>query len=313
LETFLTSIQGLAGTFTKAQADLLYSPLGHTHTFASLTGKPTTISGYGITDTLTNTVFGRSGAVVAAANDYTFAQLASKPTTISGYGITDTLTNTVFGRSGTVVAAANDYTFAQLASKPTTIAGYGITDFNSLGDARWLALTGGTLTGNLLFTDNSLDIGDATHRPRDIYSSRNIILSASIPSILHANDNNRVTFAGGSALGQTHGSSFQLFGNGAGAGRRGQFLLQCGQPGTPTGDDGAIVFEVNAVEQMVLTQAGQLRLKATAPALRYDSSAVNAAVAVTLGSTGPTGSTAGAPQGWVPVSINGTTRYMPFW
>jgi hypothetical protein len=37
------------------------------------------------------TVFGRSGAVVAAANDYTFAQLASKPTTLAGYGITDAL------------------------------------------------------------------------------------------------------------------------------------------------------------------------------------------------------------------------------
>lgn len=34
-------------------------------------------------------VFGRTGAVVAAQNDYTFAQLASKPTTLSGYGITD--------------------------------------------------------------------------------------------------------------------------------------------------------------------------------------------------------------------------------
>ncbi len=36
-------------------------------------------------------VFGRTGAVVAAANDYTFAQLASKPTTLGGYGITDAL------------------------------------------------------------------------------------------------------------------------------------------------------------------------------------------------------------------------------
>lgn len=33
----------------------------------------------------------RTGAVNAAANDYTFAQLASKPTTLSGYGITDSV------------------------------------------------------------------------------------------------------------------------------------------------------------------------------------------------------------------------------
>lgn len=34
-------------------------------------------------------VFGRTGAVVAASNDYTFAQIGSKPTTLTGYGITD--------------------------------------------------------------------------------------------------------------------------------------------------------------------------------------------------------------------------------
>jgi hypothetical protein len=38
-----------------------------------------------------SSVFGRTGAVVAASNDYTFAQLASTPTTLSGYGITDAL------------------------------------------------------------------------------------------------------------------------------------------------------------------------------------------------------------------------------
>lgn len=34
-------------------------------------------------------VFGRTGAVVATSGDYTFAQIGSKPTTLSGYGITD--------------------------------------------------------------------------------------------------------------------------------------------------------------------------------------------------------------------------------
>lgn len=34
----------------KTYADTLYSALGHSHTFASLTGKPTTLVGYGITD-----------------------------------------------------------------------------------------------------------------------------------------------------------------------------------------------------------------------------------------------------------------------
>lgn len=34
-------------------------------------------------------VFGRTGAVTAQSGDYTFAQIGSKPTTLSGYGITD--------------------------------------------------------------------------------------------------------------------------------------------------------------------------------------------------------------------------------
>lgn len=42
-----------------------------------------------LTSAPVSSVFGRTGAVVAAQDDYTFAQLASKPTTLSGYGITD--------------------------------------------------------------------------------------------------------------------------------------------------------------------------------------------------------------------------------
>jgi hypothetical protein len=64
--------------------------------FADLTGTPTTIAGYGITD----------------AFDGAFASLTSTPTTIAGYGITD----------------AFDGAFSSLTSTPTTLAGYGITD-----------------------------------------------------------------------------------------------------------------------------------------------------------------------------------------
>ena len=57
--------------------DEAFSTLNHTHTFASLTSKPTTLSGYGITDAASST------------HTHTFASLTSKPTTLSGYGITD--------------------------------------------------------------------------------------------------------------------------------------------------------------------------------------------------------------------------------
>lgn len=60
--------------------------------------------------------------------------------------------------------------------------------------------------------------------------------------------------------------------------------------------------------------AGALCLDGSAGAgLRVANTAANAAVAVTLGSVGPTGSTAGNPQGWLRVNIAGTDRYIPFW
>jgi len=52
---------------------------------------------------------------------------------------------------------------------------------------------------------------------------------------------------------------------------------------------------------------------ATGKTLRIVNATANAAVATTLGSVGPTGSTAGNPQGWMRIDINGTDRYMPFW
>ena len=57
-------------------------------TFSSLTGKPTTIAGYGITD----------------AFDGAFGSLSGKPTTIAGYGITDALE---LGTSATTALAGN--------------------------------------------------------------------------------------------------------------------------------------------------------------------------------------------------------------
>lgn len=52
---------------------------------------------------------------------------------------------------------------------------------------------------------------------------------------------------------------------------------------------------------------------ATGKTLRIVNGVANASVATTLGSVGPTGSTAGDPQGWMRVDINGTDRYIPYW
>ena len=73
-----------------------------------------------------SSVFGRTGAIVAAKNDYSFAFLSATPTTISGYGITDAYTKTEV--SAAFAQINHTHTFASITSKPSTLAGYGITD-----------------------------------------------------------------------------------------------------------------------------------------------------------------------------------------
>jgi len=74
---------------------------GGSTAWGDITGTPTTIAGYGITDAF-------NGA---------YGSLTGKPTTIAGYGITD----------------AFNGAFSSLTGKPTTIAGYGITDGGGVG------------------------------------------------------------------------------------------------------------------------------------------------------------------------------------
>jgi hypothetical protein len=50
-QSALDALSTVVGTkITQAQADVLYAAILHSHTFAAITGHPTTVSGYGITD-----------------------------------------------------------------------------------------------------------------------------------------------------------------------------------------------------------------------------------------------------------------------
>lgn len=74
----------------------------------------------------------------------------------------------VFGRTGAVVAASNDYTFVQIGSTPTTISGYGITDAVSLTGAQTLAnktLTAPVMTAPVLGTPASGLLSNTTGFP----------------------------------------------------------------------------------------------------------------------------------------------------
>ena len=56
-----------------------FNPAAHSHSFASLLNKPTTLQGYGITD------------AASISHMHTFSQLQDKPTTVDGYGIVNTI------------------------------------------------------------------------------------------------------------------------------------------------------------------------------------------------------------------------------
>lgn len=106
---------GVTWTYDSAKGSWVTTTSGtiaaHTHTFASLTSKPTTIGGYGITDfnSLGDARWSLSGHV------HTFASLTSKPTSFSGYGIvggnwkvlytngSGVITELALGASGTVL------------------------------------------------------------------------------------------------------------------------------------------------------------------------------------------------------------------
>ena len=125
-----------AGT---ARTNLGISTVGNTGAFSDLTGTPTTISGYGITD----------------AFDGAFSSLTGTPTTVSGYGITDvpddlTDLGITDGTNGQALKTdgsgnfsfgdvATSTAWADITSKPTTISGFGITD---AFDGAYSSLTG---------------------------------------------------------------------------------------------------------------------------------------------------------------------------
>jgi hypothetical protein len=97
-------------------------------------------------------VFGRTGTVVATSGDYTFAQIGSTPTTLLGYGITDSITTTAPITGGGVLNSgltlawdfthANTWTGQQTFSTANVIisTGNGI-DWQASGTGRGVVLT----------------------------------------------------------------------------------------------------------------------------------------------------------------------------
>jgi len=78
-------------------------------TFSSLTGKPTTLSGYGITDGYSSS---NPSGYISSVPAQSFSSLTGKPTTMSGYGITDGYTDTKARLALSLTTTGNDLTAA---------------------------------------------------------------------------------------------------------------------------------------------------------------------------------------------------------
>lgn len=159
-----------------------------------ITNKPTTLSGFGITDGLRSvtqpsgsnvfvTGISTSGTAITYTKSYTKKSLSAVGTSgwtnasIDGNIIPDmsfiaywngaysgTSSNLAYCNKGAFgsFAIKNSLAFSELTSKPTTISGYGITDaytksqVNAIA-AKYLPLTGGTLTGQLKIVASALN------------------------------------------------------------------------------------------------------------------------------------------------------------
>ena len=110
--------------------------------FSSLTGKPTTISGFGITDAF-------DGAYGSLTGTPTIPTAVSDLTNDSGF-----------------ITSVPAQSFSSLTGKPTTIAGYGITDaLSNIADVSGGVSVTGDLTTDEVFLANSTDhkIGKVNH------------------------------------------------------------------------------------------------------------------------------------------------------
>jgi hypothetical protein len=138
---------------------------------AGVSGKPTTLSGYGITDAVGSSDARLSDARTPTAHNQAFSTITGTPTTLSGYGITDGVGSSDARLSDARTPTAHNQAWSTITSTPTTLSGYGITDalpitftaatitYAATVDLDLAALAGGyrtiSLTGALTFTTSN--------------------------------------------------------------------------------------------------------------------------------------------------------------
>ena len=131
---------GITDAFTKTASDARYAPIAGPFPWADVTGTPSSLAGYGITDAYTKTA--SDARFAAIAGPFPWADITGQPTTLGGYGITDAYTKTA--ADARYAPIAGPFPWADVTGTPTTVGGYGITDVytKTAGDARYAAIAG---------------------------------------------------------------------------------------------------------------------------------------------------------------------------
>ena len=185
----LLNLSGDAKVFLSASAADLDDFLT-TVAFSDLTGRPTTISGYGITDAFSGSYADLTNVpstFAPSAHNQAWSTITSTPTTISGYGITDAFSGSYADLTNvpsTFAPSAHNQAWSTITSTPTTISGYGITDafdgaFSSLTGTPTTVSGYGITDVTSTITGSDLDMGGNKVLFGNVYSAVSDLPSAS--------------------------------------------------------------------------------------------------------------------------------------
>ena len=249
-ESFL--IKGGTGitTASDAEGNITVTGVAQDFTFASLTGKPTTIAGYGITDAL---ALGTSASTALAGNtalfdgdygslsnspslfDGQYASLSGKPTIPSN--VSDLTNDSGF------ITSVPAQTFASLTSKPSTISGYGITDAYTKTEVDNLTTTlDGDFTGSVFGDDSTLLVDGNNNKivgAVDTASLRTSEFSIALGNLAGETTQGTQAVAIGTTAGRiSQGDSATAIGQGAGISAQGAGATAVGE-GAGAGNQGA--------------------------------------------------------------------------
>lgn len=289
-----------------------------------ITGTPTTLAGYGITDAQSKLV--NSAGLAAALSDETGTGLAvfnTSPTLVTpilGTPTSGTLTNCTGLPISTGVSglAANVATFLATPSSANLAAAL----TNETGSGAAVFATSPTLVTPVLgvATGTSLTLAGTLSGVTALTTTGNTILGDAQADTLNVGNGDLIKdSSGNTGLGVAPTTKFDMFG-GYALFRNASYQIYLGTGTLTTGGaatDGCIRCDTGP---LLLSFGGTTRFTLSTGGLLTTGSATLHATSVALTNGAGAGAgtitnapSAGNPTKWVPISDNGTTRYIPCW